>query len=167
MGKVTQEELNQILADHALWLYDQRTGERAQLKYADLSNTKLSGANLTDANLSGANLSGAFLTDANLTGVDLSGGDLSYANLSGTDLSGATLSGATLINADFSGANLTDADLADADFYHANLAGAKFGLNIIDAASIYRATFSKDAYEWLILRDDWAKVKDDVKIVNN
>ena len=127
MGKVTQEELNQILADHALWLYDQRTGERAQLKYADLSNTNLTGVDLSGANLFGINLSGANLSGANLIGVELSGAHLSYANFT----------------------------------------GAKFGLNIIDAASIYHATFSKDTLMWLIPRDDWAKVKDTVKIVNN
>ena len=132
MRKVTQEELNQILADHALWLYDQRTGERAQLKYADLSNT-------------------------NLTGVDLSGANLFGINLSGANLSGANLSGANLIGVELSGAHLS----------YANFTGAKFGLNINDVKAIDHATFSQDAYEWLILRDDWAKVKDTVKIVNN
>jgi hypothetical protein len=45
--------------------------------------------------------------------------------------------------------------------------GAKFDVNIIDAKTIYYATFSRDALEWLILRDDWAEVRDTVTIVNN
>jgi len=117
MSKVTQEELDQILADHALWLDDDPIGKRADLSHADLSH-----ADLSHANLSGANFFDAILTGVNLAGVSLSG---------------------------------------------VNLADAKFGLNIIDAASIYYATFSKDAYEWLIPRDDWAEVKDTLKIVGN
>jgi len=107
MSKVTQEELDQILADHALWLDDDPIGKRADLSHA---------------NLSGANFFDAILTGVNLAGVSLSG---------------------------------------------VNLAGAKFGLNIIDATSIYYATFSKDALMWLILRKDWAEVKDILKIVGN
>jgi uncharacterized protein YjbI with pentapeptide repeats len=156
MGKVTQEELDQILADHALWLYDQRTGERAQLKYADLSNTKLIDANLTNANLYGADLINTNLSGANLTGAHLSGANLINANLSGANLTGVNLSYANLRGANLTDANLSDANLLDANLTDANLLGAKFGLNIIDATSIYYATFSKDALKWLILRDDWA-----------
>ena len=152
MRTITQEELNQILADHALWLDDDPAGV-----HADLSRTNLIDVELGDASLS----------YINLTGVDLTGVDLTDADLSGADLTGANLTDADLADADFYHANLTDTTLTDANLVDANLAGAKFGLNIIDAASIYHATFSKDTLMWLIPRDDWAKVKDTVKIVNN
>jgi len=73
--------INQVLAEHAEWLVDEKTGRRANLSWADLSKADLSGANLSGANLSGANLSGV-----NLSWADLSKADLSGANLSGADL---------------------------------------------------------------------------------
>ena len=73
---MTQEKLNEIVASHGRWLVDKATGERANLRYANLSSANLSGANLRYANLSGADLRGA-----NLSGADLRDADLSRANL--------------------------------------------------------------------------------------
>ena len=94
--------------------------------------------------------------------ADLRDADLYDAHLQAAVLAGAKFGGAALGRAKLHGANLAGADLRDAD-----LTGAKFGLNIIDAVSIDHATFSQDAFEWLILRDDWAKVKDTVTFVDN
>ena len=51
--KMTQDQLNKILADHAAWLADNSKGKRANL----------SGVNLRYADLSGADLSGAIILD--------------------------------------------------------------------------------------------------------
>jgi hypothetical protein len=75
----------------------------AKLTGADLSGANLSRANLSGADLSGANLSAAYLRDANLTGASLSGTFFSKANLNGANLSGAAMS-----DTDFSGATWTD-----------------------------------------------------------
>ena len=101
MRKLTQEELNEIVRLHGMWLRYEEGGVRANLSGANLID-----ANLIDANLSGANLSGANLIDANLSGANLSGANLSGANLSCANLSGANLSGANLIDANLSDANL-------------------------------------------------------------
>ena len=77
--KYTQEELNEILKLHKMWLNYEEEGRRADLRGANLS-----GANLSEANLSRADLRGANLSRANLFGADLSGADLRGANLSGT-----------------------------------------------------------------------------------
>jgi len=146
-AKPTQEELDQILANHALWLDNDPAGERADLSYTNLYRANLRRADLTGANFTGANLTYTNLTDANLHRANLIGADLSGVWLSGGDLTGAWLSGG-----DLTGAILTD---------------AKFGLNIIDAKTIKYTAFSQDALIWLILRKDWAKVKDTVTIVNN
>ena len=143
MRIITPEKLDDILVKHLLWLDDQNDDG----KRADLFQVNLSHADLTDVNLSGANLRGV--------------------NLSGAKLSDANLIGATLIDANLTNANLSGANLLDANLFSANLTDAKFGLNIIDAALIKFATFSQDALMWLILRKDWAKVKDTVTIVNN
>ena len=85
--KITQQELNEILKQHKLWLEsDFVKGERAYLTDADLSNADLSNADLTNANLRGSYLRGADLTNANLSNADLSdaglrGADLTNANL--------------------------------------------------------------------------------------
>jgi hypothetical protein len=103
---ITQEELNEFLRKHKLWLKNEEGGERANLSWADLSGADLSRADLSLANLSLANLSGANLSWANLSWANLSG-----ANLSGANLSWANLSGANLSRADLSEANLSGADL--------------------------------------------------------
>ena len=97
---MTQEELNEVLEKHKLWLDGKDGGVQANLSYANLRCADLSGANLEYVNLSGANLSGA---------------DLSGANLRGADLSNANLSGADLEYVNLRCANLRDANLRDAN----------------------------------------------------
>src|SRR5574343_498457 len=84
---MNSNELKEVLDKHTLFLKGKDGGERANLRYADLS-----GANLRDADLSGANLRGA-----NVSGADLSGANLRYADLSGANLRGANLFGSNLI----------------------------------------------------------------------
>ena len=98
---MTQDELNETLRLHRLWIAHDAGGVRADLSGAYLSGADLSVANLRGANLRGANLSGAYLIAANLRGADLRranlrGADLGEANLRGADLSGVDLSGANL-----------------------------------------------------------------------
>ena len=64
-------------------------GYGANLAYADLSGTDLTGLDLSLANLRGAEL-----TFAKLSGCNLSFADLSDANAFGTDFRGANLRGA-------------------------------------------------------------------------
>ena len=96
---MTQEELNEVLKQHKLWLNSSKSmGKRADLSYMDLSGADLSGADLryadlTGVNLKGANLRGADLRYADLTDADLRGADLGFANLEGADLEGANLEG--------------------------------------------------------------------------
>lgn len=65
MRQLTIEEI-QILQRHAKFLANEEGGERADLRWANLS-----GANLRGANLRGADLSGADLSEADLSGADL------------------------------------------------------------------------------------------------
>jgi len=103
------DELKIILEKHQKWLNNDG-GERADLRYADLSYTDLRDADLRDADLRDADLRGS-----DLRGADLSGADLRYADLSGADLRYADLNGADLRDADLSGADLSRADLRYAD----------------------------------------------------
>ena len=103
------DELKIVLEKHRKWLSNDG-GERADLRYADLSYTDLRDADLRDADLRDADLRGS-----DLRGADLSGADLRYADLNGADLRYADLNGADLRYADLSGADLSRADLRDAD----------------------------------------------------
>ena len=86
--------LNEILKKHKMWLNNEESGERADLRGADLRGAKLGCADLRGAKLSDADLSGADLRDADLRGADLRGTKLGCADLKGADLRGADLSGA-------------------------------------------------------------------------
>ena len=109
--KITQEELEQFLKKHKLWLVGIKDGKRANLSGADLRGADLRGADLCGANLSDANLSDANLCGANLSGADLRGADLRGADLCGANLSDANLSDANLCGANLRGANLSGANL--------------------------------------------------------
>jgi len=91
MKTFTAVELAEVIEKHHKWLAGDEAGERADLRYADLSSTDLRYANLRYADLSYADLSYADLRYANLSYADLR-----YANLSSTNLSYATLSYANL-----------------------------------------------------------------------
>ena len=54
--KITQEQLEEILHKHKLWIEDKEGGECADLKGADLKGANLIGANLEYANLENADL---------------------------------------------------------------------------------------------------------------
>lgn len=86
-----------------------------------LSNSDLSGANLSRAQFNSTDLSGSRLITANLMQADLSYATLNHANLSRANLSGANLNFAEMRDADLSGANLRDANLADASLDGAKL----------------------------------------------
>ena len=61
---MTAEELNKILADHALWL-ENKGGKRADLRWANLRGANLQGADLREANLQGADLREAKIDGVN------------------------------------------------------------------------------------------------------
>ena len=137
MAELTRIKLNKILEKHKHWINeDCKNWEEMR---ADLHNTDLSGADLSDADLHNADLSGANLHNADLRRADLSGADLRSADLNGADLCGAYLRGADLRGADLSGAELSNADLSGAFLRRANLYSA-FLLNTdLSRADLYGA----------------------------
>jgi hypothetical protein len=95
-----QQELNEIIAKHKLWLEGKEGGIRADLRYADLRDANLRDADLRDANLRDADLLGADLSNANLRDADLRYADLRDADLRDADLRDADLRDANLLGAD-------------------------------------------------------------------
>jgi len=120
-----QKKINTILAEHKKWLEDSKTGEKANLRYASLSNNDLRNANLECADLKCVDLRHAGLEHANLAGAKLRYANLAYANLRNADLAGADLIGADLRGANLRNTDLRNTDLRHADLGRANLKGAK------------------------------------------
>lgn len=86
-------------------------------------------ANLVETNLSKANLSEIKLILADLRGANLEFADLSKANLSEADLSRVNLEGANLIAANLNQVNLSGANLTGVNLQRANLIAAKLILS--------------------------------------
>lgn len=132
LRKITQDELEEILEKHKLWLEsDGYDGERADLSYTDLSGLNLVNANLSRANLRSANMAGAdlrlsklrfsLLSDVNLVGAKLTYANMKFANLERANLGYADLTFASLTTVDLFHTNLTGANLTNADLKDANL----------------------------------------------
>jgi len=97
----------------------------------NLSDTILTGANLTRADLSNADLSRIKAAGARLYRATLSSANLTEADLTGCDLrrssfNRALLCNSKLIDADARRARFIGADLTNADFSYADLRGADF-----------------------------------------
>lgn len=76
-----QNELNEIICKHEMWLKKKKGGERAYLRGADLCGADLSWADLSWVDLRETNLCETNLNGANLNGADLHRADLRGANL--------------------------------------------------------------------------------------
>lgn len=104
-GTLEGDNIEAILKEHG---FDCLHG--ANLRFADLSDADLHGAELSYADLRGANLRDADLRCADLSHANLSCADLWGANLRSVDLRFADLRDAALHGADLSDANLRDAN---------------------------------------------------------
>ena len=93
MRKISQEELDERIKLHELWLKEEG-GERLDVSRCDLQELDFS-----RSNFSGAYFSGANFTDANFTDANFLRANFSFANFSGANFS----------HANFSLANFSDA----------------------------------------------------------
>ena len=120
-----QEELDEVLRLHKLWLAGEDGGKRADLSRANLRGANLLMANLHRADLRGAAICGAHLYGAVLSRADLHGAYLNGADLGSADLRGAYLNVADLHRADLCGADLSGTYIRGADLREAELSGAE------------------------------------------
>lgn len=100
------------------------------LKRVSLQNANLFGADLSFVDLSGANLQESFLQAANLSNARLRNTNFFHVELNQCDLSGATAPGAIFDKSDMGSSNLTgtnfdEASLKDVSLYHAQLTGTQ------------------------------------------
>lgn len=113
--------------------FDPDTEASANLQFADLTEARFAGSDLSMANLSRCHARGIEMTDCQGQGTDFSDADFS---LSAVDLASATFQRCNLAYADFSGTNLSGCELSecrlvhsvwhDADLSNADLRGSSF-----------------------------------------
>ena len=151
MRKLTQQEVNEIIAKHLKWLRKENDGERADFSNTDLSYIDFSYRNLSrsifyHANLYKTNFYKADLFRSNLCGADFSKANLSRSNLAGSIISYANFSYASLFKANIScvifykviiyntclnGANFSCSSFQNINFNKANLFGANLSSTVI------------------------------------
>jgi len=66
---MTQDELNEIVRKHGMWIRNEDVGVIANLSGSDLSDSNLRGSDLRGSDLRGSNLSGSDLRGSNLSGA--------------------------------------------------------------------------------------------------
>ncbi|MEM7651040.1 MAG: pentapeptide repeat-containing protein [Pseudomonadota bacterium] len=111
MDKVTPEQLKNIIDLHAKFLKGTGGGQRAILKYKDLSGLDFRLADLTNADFSACCLNGANLSQATFVSACFFACDMEKADLSASNFTRADFRGANII-----GSNLTEANFTHADF---------------------------------------------------
>jgi hypothetical protein len=125
LKKITQEELDEVLKLHVLWLSSSgREGKKAILNSTNLSDLDLSRYNLKRANFHKANLNGANLNESFLKYVDLREANLQDAYLQDAYLDHVDLRGADLTGAFMQRSSFRNADFFLADLYGVDLQGA-------------------------------------------
>jgi len=133
------------------------TLDDVKCRQADFRMAKLHGAKFRDADLRESDFSGADMSKTRVNGADLTWSNLSSANLEGADLSGAKLNMSKLRESRLRDANLTDADLTWADLSKADLSGADLtDCNLSEAdlseAGLVKAVLTRTGFKGATLR---------------
>jgi uncharacterized protein YjbI with pentapeptide repeats len=109
------------------------------LRFANMRESRLFGANLEYTDLRGADFGAAHLDGARLTGAQLENANLYNAHLEGAVMLGAHLEGAQLTEAHLQGATVNSAYLGGAQLNHAHLDGINGDAAHFEGASLENA----------------------------
>ena len=156
MENYTQEQINEICAQHEAWLKDRRTGKRANFSGASLRGLSLKGRNLTGAFLKSAdfshtNLEGANFTNAKAAFAKFDDCTADHAIFDGAWLTAACFEGASLQRASFRKAEINFASFAEAELWRADFVDAVTGGVSFAGANMEFAAFNSgiagDSYD--------------------
>lgn len=115
MVHLSQDELDQIMRMHALYLKGHHGGARAVIKFRNLSGLSFRGQDLSHADFTGSCL----------IGTDMSAGKFVSSTFFACDMRRANLERASFVRADFRGAFVAGANLRGADLKSADLREGK------------------------------------------
>lgn len=118
-------EIEIICAKHALWIYGESGGERADFSNCLLENVNLSNCNLCGADFSGATFINCNLDDASMCDADFENTKFKRCSLRHFTAEGANFKGSDVYNCDLNGAyftesNFTESKINDCNFYKAS-----------------------------------------------
>lgn len=118
-------ELEIICAKHALWIYGESGGERADFsnclfENVNLSNCNLCGADFNDAVFINCNLDDASMCDADFENAKFKRCSLRHFTAEGANFKGTDFYNCDLNGAYFTGSNFTESKIADCNFYKAS-----------------------------------------------
>lgn len=154
--RLTQEQVNEICAQHEAWLKDCTTGKRANFSGASLRGLSLKGRNLTGAFLKSAdfshtNLEGANFTNAKAAFAKFEDCTADHAIFDGAWLTAACFEGASLQRASFRKAEINFASFAEAELWRADFVDAVTGGVSFAGANMEFAAFNSgiagDSYD--------------------
>lgn len=155
-------ELEIICAKHALWIYGESGGERADFSNCLLENVNLSNCNLCGADFSGAAFINCNLDDASMCDADFENAKFKRCSLRHFTAEGANFKGSDVYNCDLNGAyftesNFTESKINDCNFHKTSFRYccleswecANCDIHIADMRNV-----SYDETEWLNKEDE-------------
>lgn len=117
---ITQEEFNEKLELHELWL-DGRGGERLVLRDYILTDIDMRNALLSNSILEGCIFDGSDLSYSKLYGANISCVSMNNVNLKKSTMSCTNLDFSTISNCDMTKADLSSASLVSTNLYNNNM----------------------------------------------
>ena len=150
-------ELEIICAKHALWIYGEQGGERADFSDCLLEKVNFSNCNLCGADFSGATFINCNLDDASMCDADFENAKFRRCSVRHFTAEGGIFKGTDFYNCDlngayFTGSNFTKSKIADCNFYKTSFMNCcleswistNCNLKIADMSNV-----SYDESEWL------------------
>jgi len=113
LKKMTQQDLNLVVEKHKRFMIGQKNGQRACLKFTDLSGLNLQGVDLSHADFTGSNLTDSNMSNGIFVSSCFFACDIRNANLENTNFRRADFRGAYVAGANLTGADLDSADLRE------------------------------------------------------
>ncbi|MBC8756294.1 pentapeptide repeat-containing protein [Kordia sp. YSTF-M3] len=131
LRKLTQEELDVIIEDHANWV--DLLFNKVDLNKPPIVNTK---ANLSYVDISGLDLSRKPLVEVDFTGSNLEDVNFNFSNLILANFSHANVTNANFIGCNLNKADFTNTNITNATFQYASLDSVKFTKQQLDSIFI-------------------------------
>lgn len=139
-------EIEIICAKHALWIYGEKGGERADFSSCLIENVDLSNCNLCSTDFSGTTFINCKLDDASMCDADFKNAKFKQCSLRHFTAEGADFTESDFYNCDLQGAYFTASNFSEASFMNCCLESwitTDCNLKIADMRNV-----SYDKSEW-------------------